>query len=193
MSRRIGLFGGTFNPVHIGHLVVAQDILNKLKLEKMYFIPCGTPPHKVGSDMLEARHRQAMVKLAIKDNPGFTLSDVELKRKGKSYSIDTVRYFKEKYPESRIFFIIGADILPALHTWKDIDILINECEFVVMTRPEHDTIEKKVRNVGHFLNVRDVEVSSTEIRNLIRAGKSIHYMVPREVEKYIADEKLYKH
>ena len=189
---RIGLFGGTYNPIHTGHLIVAQDIVRKLKLDKMIFIPCGVPPHKVGYDMLSSEHRYNMVKLAIKDDPEFEVSDIEVKRDGKSYSIDTAMYFKKKYPDARIFFIIGADILPALHTWKDIDKLINECEFVIMTRPNHKTRAAKVRNVGHFLDVRDVEVSSTEIRSLIRSGRGIRYMVPREVEKYINEHKIYR-
>ncbi len=189
---RIGLFGGTYNPIHNGHLIVAQDIVRKLKLDKIIFIPCGVPPHKVGHDMLSSEHRYNMVKLAIKGDPEFELSDIEVKRDGKSYSIDTVMHFKKEYPEARIFFIIGADILTALHTWKDIDRLINECEFVIMTRPNHRARAAKVRNVGHFLNVRDIEVSSTEIRSLIRSGRSVRYMVPKEVEKYINEHKLFR-
>src|SRR3972149_6883120 len=133
-SKRIGLFGGTFNPIHLGHLRGAEEIREVFNLEEIIFIPSSIPPHKVTEKVIEARHRLEMVKLATANNPYFSISDVELLRPGKSYSIDTLRYFRENQQDN-LFFILGGDAFVEIETWKEFQNLFSLCHFIVMARP----------------------------------------------------------
>jgi nicotinate-nucleotide adenylyltransferase len=190
---KIGLFGGTFDPIHMGHLIAAEEVCRILKLDKIIFIPTGIPPHKNYKYLTPIKHRFAMVKLAIKGNPKFLISDYEVRKKGKSYSIDTVRYFKEKLGKNvKIYFIIGSDIIPELHTWKEIKKLLKLCSFIIMTRPGFKIPEVRVKKIGRLVNIKSENISSRHIRRLVKSGKSIKYLVPKEVEEYIYEKKLYR-
>jgi len=190
----IGLFGGTFDPVHLGHLLVADDVLLKMKLDKIIFIPSALPPHKqlVGAS---ARHRLRMVRLAIQGMPVFEFSNIEIRRPGRSYSIETVMAMRQKYPGSRLYFIAGADTLKEIQTWNRADELLKICQFVVMTRAGYNLEEMMsgLKYPGRFrvVHVRDVEISSTDIRRRIQDKQSIHFLVTPGVERYLKSHKLY--
>lgn len=201
---KIGILGGTFDPIHIGHLIIAQHACEELRLDKLLIIPASTPPHKLRYKITDGRHRLAMAKCAAKDNPKFVVSDIELKNKGVSYSIDTLEMIKRRMGRSaRYFFIIGSDMIPDLHTWKEIGRLTEICTLVVAIRPGIDKNQLKKmklklpapvrkRALGNIMLNPIVDISATEIRKRVSIGKSIRYLVPEKVEKYIIKHKLYK-
>ncbi|OGF46945.1 MAG: nicotinate (nicotinamide) nucleotide adenylyltransferase [Candidatus Firestonebacteria bacterium RIFOXYA2_FULL_40_8] len=189
---RIGLFGGTFDPVHLGHLIAAEDIMKTCKLDRVVFIPSARPPHKNEKSLTSVKDRYNMVKLAIKPFTGFELSDYELKKTGKSFTIDTVRYFISKYPKTdKLYFIVGADIVEQLSTWKSWKELIKEIHFLIMTRPGFK-VDKKACKIGTHVEIRNIDVSSSEIRHMIKKGLPPTFMVPETVEKYIYEKHLYR-
>lgn len=188
--KRIGIFGGTFNPIHMAHLVMAQVAFEKLKLDRVVFVPSNLPPHKSRKDVIAARYRYQMVRLAISDNPAFDVSDIEIKRPGKSYSIDTVHKFQNIYSKNaKFFFIIGTDSLAALHQWKRIDELRKLTKFVVINRPGFKG-KGKIR--VQSIEMPGLDLSSSQIRLYIREGASIQYLVPAKVASYIKQHQLYK-
>ncbi|MFH1823989.1 MAG: nicotinate-nucleotide adenylyltransferase [Candidatus Firestonebacteria bacterium] len=190
---KIALFGGTFDPIHTGHLIAAEDIFRILKLDKIIFVPTGVPPHKSCKNITQAKHRFAMVKLAIKGNQKFSISNYEIKGKEKAYSIDTVRYFKKRLGSSvKLYFIIGSDIVRELHAWKDIKKLIKLCNFIVMTRQGFKVPKEEIKKIGKFIDIQSENISSREIRRLVKKDESIKYLVPNGVEKYIYEKKLYR-
>jgi len=132
---RLGLLGGTFNPIHLGHLRGAEEARETFKLEKIYFIPAAVPPHKNERIEVSPAHRLEMVRLAIEDNPAFSVSDVELSRVGKSYSIETIIYLQNRYPDAELFFVVGMDSFLEVTTWKRYQDLFSLCHFVVLNRP----------------------------------------------------------
>jgi nicotinate-nucleotide adenylyltransferase len=159
--------------LHIGHLAIAEEIRERMHLQKVIFVPSYMPPHKSEKKLAAADSRFKMVKEAIKDNPFFSVSDSEIKRRGKSYSIDTLRYFKKKYgKKTRLYFIIGSDSLPELKRWREIQNIFKLAGFVVVNRPGFG-------------------VSSTQIRQRLAQGKSIQYLVPGAVAKIIRQQRLY--
>ncbi len=187
----IGILGGTFNPVHVGHLILAEEIREKLALDKVIFVPTFIPPHKKeNKDIAKATDRLTMVKLAIKGNQYFSVSDVEIKRKGQSYTIDTLRVFKKKYPKDNLFFITGSDLLNYLSEWKDVDQIMKIVKFVVATRPGYslDKIPTNIKKV----DIRAIDVSAFEVRDCIKKKKSFRYLVPEQVFLYIKRKRLYK-
>jgi len=189
--QRIGIFGGTFNPVHVGHLAIAQAAQEKCKLDKVIFVPCAVPPHKRSTDLVAAHERYEMVRLAIKDNLNFAVSDYEILKGGKSYSIDTVRYLRAKLPKgTKFFFILGEDWAGDLKTWREIDKLVKLVTFVVINRPGHKPKKSKIR----FSAVASagIDVSASGIRKLIQDGQSGRYFLPEVVREYIEEKKLYK-
>ena len=194
--------GGTFNPIHMGHLVVAQDAMEKFNFEQVIMMPCAMPPHKRCSKLAPAAHRIAMVSAAIEGDLKFSVSDLEIERGGYSYAIDTVRELHAIYPEHDINFIIGSDSLTELHLWKDIYALLEICEFRIMRRPGDRAVPRKkdiqlkapwpgrlLANaaIGHLL-----EISSSDIRHRVAEGMSIRYLVHPAVEMYIAEHRLYQ-
>jgi len=203
MKSRIGIFGGTFNPVHMGHLIMAQDALEAFDLSKILFVPCDLPPHKDASHLASAAHRAAMLERAIEDNPDFEICDIEIRRGGTNYSIDTIRHLRKLYPRHDLFFIIGSDSLMELHQWKDIDELLRLCRFVTFVRPgfapqkasakalklETGLSRDLIKNVAA---VHQIDISSSDIRHRAAEGMSIRYLVPSFVEIYIAEHHLYK-
>ncbi len=186
----IGLLGGTFNPIHIGHLVLAQEAFVQLKCDRIYFIVAHTPVHKRSKVLADPAQRLEMVKLAIKGEKNFYSSDVEIKREGKSYSIDTVNTFRKKFPNTtKFYFILGEDNHKTLHTWKDIDLLKKRVSFVAANRPANKKGQAKikVRSIG----MPKLDISSSLIRQMIKAGKWPRYFVPDNVLSYIKRSKLY--
>lgn len=198
----IGIFGGSFNPIHIGHLIVAEEVLQQRALSKIIFVPTGLPPHKETGDLVAASHRFQMVKDAISDNNHFEISDIEIKRTGKSYTIDTVRILSEMYGESHNFYLIlGTDMINEISTWKDIGLLSEMCYFIVVNRfpvsinsnfPKSLFSKEKAAEIERLkVTIPSIEISSTEIRERLRNGRSIRYLVPRCVEDYIRLNNLY--
>lgn len=202
MPRRTGVFGGTFNPVHTGHLILAQDALEHFALDRVLWVPAHTPPHKRSAALADAGHRHAMLERAVQDNPAFEVWNDELERGGVSYTVDTLRRLRERFPGDALFLLIGADTLVELHSWKDIGVILDLCEVVSVARPGHDLAgltsgaiglpaaqsERLLKNllIGHVC-----DISSTEIRHRASTGRSIRYLVPRGVEDYIRAHRLY--
>lgn len=214
MEKRVGLFGGTFNPIHLGHLRGAEEVREDFALEEIIFIPASLPPHKVQTDVVDSKHRLEMVRLAISKNPFFSLSDIELKRPGKSYSIYTLQYFRENYPW-KFYFILGSDAFIEIETWKGYQNLFALSDFIVMVRPGfhenprlshlleslryHFHYEESsgtwIHTSGHCLYFKEItflDISSTRIREAIACGKSVKYLLPEEVEVYILESRLYQ-
>jgi nicotinate-nucleotide adenylyltransferase len=187
---KIGILGGTFNPIHIGHLILAEEAREKLKLDRIIFVPTYLPPHKDNSDIAPASARLAMLRLAIKANQYFLASDVEIKRNGRSYTIDTIKEFKKIYPKDELYFITGSDLLKYLEEWKDLREVIKLVKFIVATRPGYplEDFPSYISTVA----IRAVDVSAFEIRSCIKENKSFRYLVPDAVFNYINKNKLYR-
>lgn len=192
---KIGVLGGTFNPVHAGHLILAEELREKLRLDKVIFIPTFIPPHKKTRDIAAAAQRLAMVRLAIRGNPCFSVSDVEIRRKGASYTIDTIRQLKKTFPRDELVFIIGSDLLQYLDEWKDIGEVTKLVKFVVATRPGFPlenlrTVSARYTNIS-TVPIRAVDISGFQVRECIRKGRSFRYLVPEAVHRYIVKNKVY--
>jgi nicotinate-nucleotide adenylyltransferase len=214
--KKTGLFGGTFNPIHLGHLRAAEEIADGFSLDRMIFIPSSHPPHKRKEGILASSLRAAMVRLAVSDNPRFDLSEVELDRPGKSYSIETIEYFRRELgPGDQLYFVVGLDAFLEIKGWKEYASLFGLCHFVVMTRPglgkkfspEHlpvelaaefcyDTQKCGYAHKSGFLvypaEVTGLDISATRIRELLQKGNSIRYLVPPAVEAFIRTNHLYR-
>ncbi|MEA2014135.1 MAG: nicotinate-nucleotide adenylyltransferase [Thermodesulfobacteriota bacterium] len=204
-----GLFGGTFDPVHLGHLRCAEEILEMFHLDRIIFIPARIQPLKTDRDISPFHHREQMLKLAIEGNPSFSISDIENRRDGKSYSIETIRYFLDNSPEgTEFYFILGQDAFHEIRVWKEWKDLVRLCNFVVMTRPgyevkslvsvfppdlaslfQYDSVADGFRgSTGNYIFFRKLtllDISSTDIRGYIKANLSIGYLVPDSVCDYI--------
>lgn len=185
---RLGLFGGTFDPPHIGHLIVAQDVVEALGLDRLLFVPAGLPPHKADTAVSPAPLRLEMVRSIIADNETFGVSEVELGRGGPSYTVDTLRHYRDLHPTAEIFFLIGADQAAALDTWQEPDRVAALATLVVMARDGASV------PVGGFASVpvTRVDVSATEVRKRVLDGRSIRYLVPESVRKIIDRNRLYR-
>jgi len=187
---KIGILGGTFNPVHTGHLILAEEAREKLGLDKIIFVPTYLAPHKDNTDVAAAQDRFNMIRLAIKGNRYFTVSDVEIKRDGFSYTIDTIREFKKLYPNDELYFITGSDLLKYLDAWKDLADIIKMVKFIVATRPGYPL--EKIPAYISTVAIRAVDISAFEIRNCIKEKKSFRYLVPEAVLRYIVKKNLYR-
>ncbi|MDD4956701.1 MAG: nicotinate-nucleotide adenylyltransferase [Candidatus Omnitrophica bacterium] len=189
---RIGLFGGTFNPVHTGHLVLAQECWHALNLDKVVFIPSYIPPHKDVQGDVSPADRLNMVRLALEGDDRFEISTYEMDKGGVSFSIDTVRHFREVYGDSAgLFFIAGADAASGLGTWKDPDTLLDLVDFVVVSRPGSPEItgyEGRITRV----DMPGIDISSSMLRERIRVREPIDHMMPVNVVKYIRNKGLYR-
>lgn len=187
---KIGILGGTFNPVHIGHLILAEEAREKIGLDKIIFVPTYLPPHKNNSDIASAANRFEMIKTAIRANRAFMVSDLEIKRQGKSYTIDTLRELKKKYPKDELYFISGSDLLKYLEAWKDLAEILKMVKFIVATRPGYPL--EKIPHYISTVSIRAVDVSAFEIREAIKEKKSFRYLVPESVFNYITKRRLYR-
>lgn len=198
-KKRVGIFGGTFDPIHIGHLIVAETIMDEFHLDKVVFIPAAVPPHKLDKQISPAKHRYMMTMLATCSNPRFQVSDMEMHRQGPSYSRDTLAQLLEEHGrDTEFYFIVGADSVENLHTWNRIDELLTMCHFIGASRPGcMPDMEKIAQRFGplaekiHCLETPELEISSTEIRHRVGQKRTIRYIVPETVEQYIYEEKLY--
>ncbi|MEW6446870.1 MAG: nicotinate-nucleotide adenylyltransferase [Bacillota bacterium] len=197
---RLGLMGGTFDPIHYGHLVAAEAARYEFGLGKVVFIPAGQPPHKPAGEVTPAFHRVAMVRLGISTNPYFEISTKEVDRPGPSYTVDTVAEFRRLYPSAALYFITGADSVAEILTWYRFKDLLRLCLLVGVTRPGYSLGDLRERLAGldeellqqiRVLPVPGVAVSSSEIRERVRAGKPIKYLLPEAVEEYITRQGLY--
>lgn len=196
----IGIFGGSFNPIHLGHLIMANEVLIKLNLDKIIFIPAGNPPHKNSIDLANAIDRYNMVKLSIEDNKMFEVSDLEIKKDCITYTYETLKELKEIYKEDKLYFIIGFDSLKELDTWKNIDILYRYCDFVVVNRNSnseqiHCLIKEyriKYNLTVHYVETPNINISSTMIRQRVKDNINIAYLVDKKVENYIYNNKLFR-
>jgi nicotinate-nucleotide adenylyltransferase len=187
---KIGILGGTFNPIHIGHLILAEEAREKLGLDKVIFMPTYLPPHKEALGIADAQARLAMVKLAIEGNSYFSVSDKEIKRDGRSYTIDTIRELKKEHPQDEIYFIIGSDLLKYLEDWKDLFEVARLVKFIAATRPGYPL--EKIPSYINTLAIRAVDVSGFQIRERIKQSRSFRYLVPESVYQYITENKLYE-
>lgn len=218
MTQKIGVLGGTFNPIHYGHLAAAEEVRDRLKLDRVLFIPSFFPPHKHEEDMPSAVQRLEMVRLATSGNPSFKPSDIEIKRGGRSYTIDTIETLRQAYPGSELSFITGLDSFLDIRTWNQWDRLLTLCCFVVISRPGYrfadlmkmdflksaedelakldqgDLTHAVVRSGTFTICLEMVplyDISSTDIRKRVQSGASIKYLLPDAVETYIINNKLY--
>ncbi len=200
--KRIAVMGGTFDPIHYGHLVAAEAVRDRFQLEKVIFMPTGNPPHKEYRKVSSREDRYLMTILATVTNPFFQVSDIELKRKGYTYTIDTLRELLNIYGEdAEIYFITGADAVMEILTWRNVEQVLSMCRIVSAFRPGYDIhqfrnkvleIEKTYKNKVHLIEVPALAISSTEIRNRIQNNRTIKYLLPEQVEKYILKKGLYK-
>jgi nicotinate-nucleotide adenylyltransferase len=197
--KRIGVFGGAFNPVHTAHLIIAEDARQQMHLDKVLFVPYAKPPHKEHDDLADAETRLHMINLAISDNPYFEATDMEIQRGKNSltYTVDTLLELREIYKneQTRLYLIIGMDNLAELHTWKDPGKLFLLSEVIVLNRPGY-LIQNVQNDYGRqvtFIPAPDIDISATDIRNKIKEKKSIKYLVPKGVEEFIKNNELYLH
>lgn len=195
--KRIGVFGGAFNPVHIAHLIIAEDVRQQIHLDKVLFIPYSKPPHKDNGELADAEARLHMVRLAISDNPYFEASDIEIQRGQNSvtYTVDTLMELREQYKNEQVKFylMIGIDNLIELHTWKDPGKLFLLSEVVVLNRPGYliQNVQNDYNRQVIYLPAPNLDISATDIRHKIQEKKSIKYLVPKAVEEFIKNNKLY--
>jgi len=188
---KIGIFGGTFDPIHLGHLITAQSVREIRKLEKIIFIPAFISPHKSDAKTSSAEDRLNMIKLAIDGIPFFDYSDLEIKKGGVSFTIDTLRELKNRYDE--LEFIIGYDNIFSFHTWKDPDEIMKLTKLVVLKRKSSHPpqFEDKYYDLAVFVQTRGIEISATDLRERVKNGLPINFLVPPRVMEYINNHKLY--
>lgn len=191
---RIGIFGGTFNPPHMGHMIVAEWAREGLHLDKVLFVPAAVSPHKIDMDIVEAHHRLEMLQCAVQGNRYFEVRDIEVQRGGVSFTVDTLRTFREQYFEDELLIFIGADNLRDFHTWKDPEAILDLAEVVVLTRPGFsvESVDENYRRRVTLLEVPEIAIESRQIRRRIKEGQSIRYLVPLAVEAYIHKHRLYR-
>jgi len=191
---KIGFLGGSFDPVHFGHLLAAQDVYEQYELDRLVFVPAAQAPLKPQEMQSGPADRSAMLRLAIESDSRFEISDVELNRGGVSYTIESVRHFRALFPDDQLFWIIGGDQLPRMNLWKDIGELARLIEFVFLERPGHPDKQKADipglrlhRCDGHL-----IEISSSELRDRVRRGLSLRYFCPQKVIFHIEARNLYR-
>ena len=194
---KIGLFGGTFDPIHLGHLIVMENVLNIMNLDKIIILPSSNPPHKQDKDKTDVKLRVDMVKKAIKNNNRIILSTFEANSNEVIYSYQTINYFKEKYPTDEFYYVMGEDSFMNIESWKNYKDLLKE-NLIVFARSSIDSqssLVKKIKETNkeniHLINNLNINISSTLIRNLLRNGKSIRYLVTDDVYDFIMENRLY--
>ena len=201
-KQRVGILGGSFDPIHIGHLLIAEYAREQLQLSEVRFIPASVSPLKLDKQPADAKHRVEMVRLAIGGNAQFRLDERELRRVGPSYTVDTLAELKSENPDAEIVFIMGADSLADLHAWREPERICQLAFLAIALRggqpaPDLEQLRRLLpqdqvaRAAEHILKLPQLEISSSDIRQRIRSGKSIRYQVPAAVEAYISAAKLY--
>lgn len=201
IMKKIGILGGTFNPVHTAHLIIAEAAQEDAGLDDILFVPSGCSYLKDASDIVSAKHRINMTGLAIEDNPHFALSTMEIDRGGNSYTCDTIMELKKRYPDQEYYLIVGADNLFTMEEWKDAEVIFQNAKILAAVRgnKKRADMEKKIAQLKEkygadiiLLDVRQVDISSSEIREKIAAGRSVRYMLPEKVREYILKNHLYE-
>lgn len=187
--RKIGILGGNFNPIHFGHLMIADQAVQRLQLEKVYLMPEYLPPHINEKRTIEADHRLAMLKLAIADNPRLAIEPLEISRGGRSYTYDSLSILTKKHPEVDYTFIIGSDMVDYLSTWYQVDKLLELVTFVAVKRTSKMS---ESQYPVEWLDLPILDISSTEIRKMIAEGIEPEYLIPKTVLNYIKENDLYK-
>lgn len=199
--KKIGILGGTFNPVHTAHLIIAEAAQEDAGLDDILFVPSGCSYLKDASDIVSAKHRINMTGLAIEDNPHFALSTIEIDRGGNSYTCDTIMELKKRYPDQEYYLIVGADNLFTMEEWKDAEVIFQNAKILAAVRgtKKRADMEKKIAQLKEkygadiiLLDVRQVDISSSAIREKIAAGRSVRYMLPDKVREYILKNHLYE-
>jgi len=192
---RTCLFGGTFNPIHNGHLILAEWVCTKLKLDKMIFVPAGWPPHKMSTEISSGKHRLKMTQLGIGNNDKFICSDMEIKKNSPSFTAEMISWFQQEEPwkYDELFLLIGADSLLDMHNWRTPENILGEIQILVIPRPGWDlnSIKQRYQNKVQILDSPCMEISSSMIRESIHNGESIRYFVPDKVAEYIKINGLY--
>lgn len=195
---RVGVLGGTFDPPHLGHLAAAEEVRSALHLDTVLWIPNRNPPHKTGRAVTDTVHRLEMLRLAISDNPRFTISEIELGREGPSYTVDTLRELRARFPDEELTFFMGADEFASLRTWNRPELLPLYCRLAIMTRAgvELDTrrVESQVSEIAgayELVPVPDLRISSSDLRARAATGRPVRYLVPEPVREYILSTGIY--
>lgn len=216
ITKKIGLFGGTFDPIHRGHVKAAEDVQRSFSFDRILFIPSYIPPHKEYEDVASAEHRLKMVELALSSHDRFFPSSIEIDARGKSYSIVTLNRIREMFSQTEAFFLLGIDAFLDIETWKDYEDVLEQCSFVVMSRPgfrledakkvlpdrynqrivevsgtlREESERKSVHRI-YLLSITPLDISSSEVRDRVGKGQSIEGMVPESVANYIKEKRLY--
>ncbi|HAT1181385.1 TPA: nicotinate-nucleotide adenylyltransferase [Corynebacterium striatum] len=193
--QRIGIMGGTFDPIHNGHLVAASEVAYRFQLDQVVFVPTGQPWQKAGRNVTAAEHRYLMTMVATASNPRFTVSRVDIDRKGPTYTIDTLRDLRELFPDAELYFITGADSLASIMSWRDWEVMLEMANFVGVTRPGYelskDMLPLESQTGIELIEIPAMAISSTDCRERAREGEPVWYLVPDGVVQYIAKNNLY--
>lgn len=201
-NEKVGIMGGTFDPIHNGHLILAEYARTQFGLDRILFIPAGIPPHKNKNNITPDIYRYNMTVLAINSNKHFYISSMEMEREGITYTIDTIKHLKSKYRDTDFYFLLGADSLLQIHKWRNYEELLELCNFIVAKRPDYDNdnldlvierLNEQYKGHIYILDAPLIDISSTEIRDRVKNGLSIKYLVPESVETYIYKSGLYGH
>lgn len=189
--RRIGVMGGTFDPIHHGHLVAASEVTDSFGLDEVIFVPTGQPWQK--QKVTWSEHRYLMTVIATASNPRFRVSRVDIDRGGPTYTVDTLRDLRAEYPDADLYFISGADAIAQIFSWKEVEKIWDLAHFIAVTRPGHDLPQQQMPS-DHvsFLEIPALAISSTDCRSRVQAGKPVWYLVPDGVVQYIAKHDLYR-
>lgn len=198
--QRIGVIGGTFDPIHYGHLAAAEEARVRVNLEKVLFVVALLPPHKLDEDVTPVEHRLAMVRLGIASNPHFEISLVDVDRPGPSFTVDTISMLQEQWgPDTELFFVMGLDSLVEVPTWHQPERLIRLCHLVAVSRPRFEVdmrqLEASVPGISsrvEIIDMPEVDISSSDLQRRVKEGLPIKYQVPEEVERYIIEHRLYE-
>ncbi|MEH0147322.1 nicotinate-nucleotide adenylyltransferase [Corynebacterium sp. Q4381] len=194
-ARRIGVMGGTFDPIHHGHLVAASEAAHRFQLDEVVFVPTGEPWQKAGRSISPAEDRYLMTVIATASNPQFSVSRVDIDRGGPTYTIDTLRDLQVDYPDAQLYFITGADALSSIMSWHDWEAMFTLAEFVGVTRPGYelteDMLPSDIQQRVHLLDIPAMAISSTDCRARAAGGRPVWYLVPDGVVQYIAKHELY--
>ncbi|GAA1806121.1 nicotinate-nucleotide adenylyltransferase [Nesterenkonia flava] len=189
---RLGIMGGTFDPIHHGHLVAASEVAAEFNLDEVIFVPTGQPWQKADREVTEAEHRYLLTVIATASNPRFTVSRVDIDRGGPTYTIDTLRDFARLYPEAELFFITGADAMAQIMSWKNVEELWELAHFVSVTRPGYVSEDFGRTEQISLMEIPAMAISSTDLRARAKAGKPVWYLVPDGVVQYITKHRLYR-